>query len=400
MKRGFSLLSFVFLCLILSTGNILSIPSFARKYSISCRTCHSPSMPKLKAYGDEFAGNGFKLSDYEAPRYFIDTGDPKLSLIREFPLAARLEGFVTYNMADDEKSDLGLPFNLKVLSGGQISDHLAYYFYFYMSEHGEVAGVEDAFLMFNNLFNSELDVYLGQFQVCDPLFKREVRLSLEDYRVYTSQIGISDINLKYDKGVMLTYGFPGGTDIVVEIVNGNGLTEANPWKVFDKDKYKNVMGRISQDIGENFRLGMMGYYGNEKLLNFEKSPIQNIVIFAGADATISFDENFEINLQYVYRTDDKVYTKTTSLFHDENMKTEGFLGEILFSPEGDDSKWYALGLLNLIESDFDPADYATATLHAGYILKRNVRLVSEYTLDFTNRDSKYSKVSVGFVSAF
>ena len=76
-----------------------AIPAFARKYQISCQVCHSPAMPRLKAFGDEFAGNGFRLTEYESPRYFIQTGDDKLSLFRELPLAIRIDGFATYNLS-------------------------------------------------------------------------------------------------------------------------------------------------------------------------------------------------------------------------------------------------------------------------------------------------------------
>ena len=41
---------------------IYSIPAFARKYNMSCKVCHSP-FPKLKPYGEDFAGNGFVLKD-------------------------------------------------------------------------------------------------------------------------------------------------------------------------------------------------------------------------------------------------------------------------------------------------------------------------------------------------
>jgi hypothetical protein len=85
--------------------------------------------------------------------------------------------------------DFASPYIIKLLSGGELSERISYYFYFYFSERGEVAGVEDAFLMYNDLFGIDLDIYLGQFQVSDPLFKRELRLSLEDYVLYTSQIG-------------------------------------------------------------------------------------------------------------------------------------------------------------------------------------------------------------------
>ncbi len=401
MNRFFALLLLVVILMTLSIGSVMAIPAFARKYGISCRTCHSPAVPKLKPYGDEFAGDGFRLKDYESPRYFVETGDPKLSLIREFPLAARLEGFVTYNMANDKKPDLGLPLNLKLLSGGQLSDHLAYYFYFYMSEGGEIAGIEDAYLMYNNVLNTNLDIYVGQFQVSDPLFKRELRLSLEDYEVYGHRIGLSDIHLTYDKGLMITYGFSTGTDFVFEVVNGNGIKQADFREVFDKDKYKNFVGRISQDIGKHIRIGTFGYYGTEELLY--GSPLNpNKVIFEGADATLSLGEILELNLQYMYRTDDNVWDGYYML---GKAKTNGYMAELIFSPGGDDSKWYALGLLNLVDSDLKPVehagyDYASGTLHTGYILKRNVRIAAEYTWDFTNKNNQYGRASLGFISAF
>ena len=37
-----------------------AIPAFARKYRFSCTTCHAP-FPRLKPYGDEFAGRGFRV---------------------------------------------------------------------------------------------------------------------------------------------------------------------------------------------------------------------------------------------------------------------------------------------------------------------------------------------------
>ncbi|MCK7518582.1 MAG: hypothetical protein MZV64_13105 [Ignavibacteriales bacterium] len=41
----------------------------------------------------------------------------------------------------------------------RITKNIAYYFYFFFSERGEVAGIEDAFVMFNDLFGSDLDLY-------------------------------------------------------------------------------------------------------------------------------------------------------------------------------------------------------------------------------------------------
>ena len=243
-----------------AVGTLNAMPAFARKYQMSCKVCHSP-FPKLKPYGEEFVGNGFVLKDKEAPRYTADTGDEKVSLIRNIPIALRIEGYASFNSGHGKTFDLSTPYLIKLLSGGELFRNVSYYFYFFFSERGKVAGLEDAFIMFNDVAG-DLDVIVGQFQVSDPLFKGELRLTFENYRIYKSKPGLSGIDLTYDRGFMLTYGFKGGPDLTLEVVNGSGIgdSEANPGGRFDADKYKNVMGRVAQDIGESLRIGIFGYW--------------------------------------------------------------------------------------------------------------------------------------------
>lgn len=373
-----------------------AIPAFARKYRMSCSTCHAP-IPRLKAYGDDFAGNGFVLADQDAPRYYVDTGDPLLSLIRDFPLAVRLDGFITYNTANADASDFGAPYGLKLMSGGEFTDDIAYYFYFYMSERGEVAGVEDAYIMFNNLFDTELDLYVGQFQVSDPLFKRELRLPLEDYAIYTSKVGMSNASLKYDRGIMLTYGFETGTDIMVEVVNGNGIHEADANHLFDNDNNKDFVGRISQDIGDFLRLGFFGYTGRENLTNDLGRQEENETLIYGPDLTISFDDKVEINGQYLMRNDDKLFITGADLNPTLDVETNAALIELIVMPWGDDSRWYFDAMYNWRDSDYDAIDYQSATFHVGHLVSRNLRLVGEVTYDL---EMEFAQVGVGFVSAF
>ncbi len=377
-----------------------AIPAFARKYGISCITCHAPSAPKLKAFGDQFAGDGFRMEEYQAPRYYQETGDQKLSLLREFPLAVRMDGYFQAVADETGKTDLSAPYLIKLLSGGSISDHFSYYFYFYMSEHGEVAGVEDAFLMYNNLFNTDLDVYFGQFQVSDPLFKRELRLTFEDYSLYTARVGISDISMKYDHGLMLTYGLPTATDVIFMVVNGNGLAEATFNNLFDKDKYKSFLGRVSQGIGKNLRVGIVGYYGKEEQENFIRQGITNETIFFGPDATVTLSDILEFNMQYLLRKDGEVYPESTELNSIKDIHTNGVLGEVVYSPGGDESNWYAVGLYNYVESSYEPADYHSATLHLGYLVRRNIRFGAEFTQIFTDPRAQVSRFSLNFVSGF
>ena len=388
-----------FLTLIIVTtiaSDILAIPAFARKYNMTCKTCHSP-FPKLKPYGEDFAANGFALKDQDAPRYYVETGDPELTLIRDLPLALRLEGFVTYNQGNAEQSDFTTPLLFKLLTGGTITKDVSYFLY-YILENGEAGKIEDAWLMYNNLFGTELDITIGQFQVCDPIFKRELRLTKDDYYIYKVRPGNSNVDLTYDRGLMLAYGFDSGTDVTIEIVNGSGIGAGLESGNFDNDKYKNVLGRISQDAGEHLRIGAIGYWGKEVGESSFSSGETNELWMLGGDATVSFDP-LELNLQYVERKDDNpnFFPKWMGGITQLVYKTRGAFAELVYRPNGDESKWYAVGLFNWIESDQTDLDYKTLTGHAGYLLNRNIRLTGELTYDFTN---EYTKVGVGFVTAF
>lgn len=379
-----------------------AIPAFARKYQMSCKTCHSP-IPRLKDYGNTFAGNGFRLADQDAPRYNMETGDRLLSLIRDFPIAVRMDGYLSYDYyAESEEgiTDFKTPYGVKLLTGGELSNRLSYYFYFYLFEHGEVAGIEDAYLQYNDLFNIDLDIYAGQFQVSDPLFKRELRLTLEDYYIYTVTPGLSDISLKYDKGIMVTYGTDFGLSIVGEVINGNGIGDAeNGWQ-FDKDKYKNIMGRISQDIGNSLRVGAFVYSGKEELIGPPDEDRTNRVLIWGPDLTININDIVELNGQYVFRSDSRVLFLEEDLSPMNDANTNGGFAELIFTPKGDESRWYLTGLYNFADSDVEGLDYQSVSFHGGYLLRRNVRLVSEITYNFSEKNREFWRGSVGFVAAF
>jgi hypothetical protein len=261
-----------------------------------------------------------------------------------------------------------------------------------MNEGGRIVGVEDAFLMYHDLFRAGINVYLGQFQASDPLFKGELRYTLEEYRIYDAAPGNSLATLKYERGMVLEKPFSSGTTVTAEILNGCGIEEPE----FDIDKYKNYMFRVSQELGKTVSAGLFVYTGKETLSGIT-GPFNNKILMFGPDIKFNFEDKFVVGLQYVKRTDSDIFnwSDITSM---SNVNTQGGFAEIIYSPKGDMSKWYLTGLFNWVDSDQDDLDYKSATLHAGYLLRRNVRLVSEYTYQFSNE--KYGRVNVGFVSAF
>jgi hypothetical protein len=393
MKNTFTLSVLTLIFFTILATDLLAIPAFARKYNMSCKTCHEP-FPKLKPYGNEFAGNGFQLKDKDAPRYYVDTGDDYLSLIRDVPLAMRLEGYVTYNQGDAEQPDFTAPIVFKLLSGGAITKDVAYYIY-YILESGEPGKIEDAWLMFNNLLNTDLDFSIGQFQVSDPLYKRELRLTKADYYIYKVMPGYSNVDLTYDRGIMLAYGFDTGTSLTLEIVNGNGIGEAFPSGDFDNDVYKNPFLSIWQDINENLIVGAMGYAGREEKESSDDPDFDSIneVWMLGGQTTINFDP-LQLNLQYVFRNDDNPYFLYTD---PSKVETQGGFAELIFRPDNGESHWYGVALFNWIDSYESSLDLTQLTLHCGYLLRRNIRLVLEFSQDFTN---EYGQVELGFVTAF
>lgn len=373
-----------------AAGPAAAIPAFGRKYAMTCKTCHAP-FPKLKPYGEEFAANGFVIKDKEAPRYYVDTGDDRLSLLRDIPVAFRLEGYLSYDNGRSKALDFSAPYILKFLSGGEIAKHVSYYFYFFFGERGEVAGLEDAFLMLNDIFGPDLDLYIGQFQVSDPLFKREVRLPFEDYRIYTVKVGSSKANLTYDRGIMATLGLKSGTDLCFEIVNGSGLDPTDPFGNFDGDRYKNLLFRLSQDAGGGLRLGGFGYLGKEK-----QEGAVNRLWMAGADASLEAGP-FALDLQYLERKDDNAFH---SPFLPTEIRTRGGFAELVFRPGGDDGRWYASGLLNVVDSEQADLKYTSLTAHAGYLLRRNLRATAEITWVLDGPAGRHARVGAGLVTAF
>jgi len=368
-----------------------AIPAFARKYRMSCSTCHAP-IPRLKPYGEEFAGNAFRLDDKEPKRFFPDTGDDLLMLQREFPIAARFEGYVRYDHDEEEqRSDFQAPYGIKLLSGGNISEHIGYYFYFYLSEAGEIAGVEDAYLHFNNLFGVDFDVMVGQFQVSDPLFKRELRLTYEDYAAYKVRVGDSPVDLTYDRGFILTYGADFGLDAVFEAVNGNGIGEAED-DLFDNDRLRNFMLRLSQSVGP-VRIGGFGYYGDTEM-EHETGPVSDVVYYWGVDGTIDVGDRLQFNGQYLRRADDNPFFLAAGAV---DYETIGGMAELIFAPQGDRSRHWLIGLYNYIDSQMPGLDYRSETLSYSYLLRRNLRLVAETT--FIETDESW-RIIGGFVSAF
>ncbi len=374
-----------------------AIPAFGRRHKVSCTTCHAP-FPKLKPYGDEFAGDGFVMPDDDPDRDYIIEGDDLLRLNRDFPLAVRFDAYALMEEDADIDNDLQIPWGLKLMSGGALYKNIGYYFYFYMSERGEVAGIEDAYIHFNDILGQPWDVMVGQFQTSDPLMKRELRLTFEDYQIYKVNPGGSGTNLAYDRGVMITYGIAAtGTDLAGMVVNGNGKDEAGGDHKFDSDGFKNVGFRLSQAVGEYGSVGGFFYLGKEEPYD----EWENEITYYGPDLNVAVGP-VELTAQYLMRTDSAPPDMHSAWAQkpEDDVETAGIVAELILAPQLDESRWLLTLLYNQVDYDqkvLADDDYETMTASWTYLLARNLRLIAEFTRDL---EAERSRGVVGLVGAF
>jgi hypothetical protein len=416
MKSLTRVLALAFLMLNVSPRTARAIPSFARKYRVSCMQCHSP-VPRLNAFGEAFAANGFEFAVGEPPRDTVGTTDALLRLQNDLPLAVRFDAYVRAQnkpTGGQNSIDLQSPWVIKLLSGGQVSDKVSYYMYFLLGERGEVGGLEDAYVQFTDVLESGVSLIVGQFQVSDPLFKRELRLEYEDYQPYRVRVGLSAADLTYDRGIMALWSPREGTDVAFELVAGRGLNAASGNRQYDADDAKSTMLRISQDIG-SLRIGAFAYRGYET-----GSGTRNTITMWGPDATLPLGSFGEINASFVRRVDRDPFFGSCSLINPcpgnatlpfGTTVNSGFAEAVLW-PQGPTGRLFFTALYNWVDSDRPVVSlrlgeqdqgvgylskYNTVSTGVNYLYKRNIRMLGELAWDIEREQARFV---VGTMLAF
>ena len=399
------LLSMLLLLITLIPTKSDAMPVFARKYDMSCITCHA-AFPKLNEFGEQFASDNMRLPNWK------DTtksgGDDMLALPDTVPLALRTQAYVQKreantidldgNVVASADTDIQSPYLIKLLSSAPLSDHITYYFYAIFAEkggNGEVI-VEDAWFRHDDVFSTDVGMMLGQFQVSDLMFAREVRLTFQDFMVYRMA------GLTYDRGLVFDYA-AGPVDLALGWVNGNGIEEnftinspgyKRPDHLFDNNSGKAVFGRIGSEVaGVGF--GLFGYSGSQK--NAEDPA-----------GTTSGDRDTD-KISYGIDLSGMVGGKTYWFAQLLQNEWDGFL------QEGTNYKWFGSFIgVDYIHSDrwaysllynytdandfentdtiYEGIDMNSVTLTASYYFMRNIKGIIEVNfdlLDSVNQTGNY-----------
>jgi len=385
------------------SGFAHAMPGFARQYELSCNVCHA-AVPRLNAFGQQFADElNMRLPNWKEKT--VSGGDELLALPRQFPVGIRAQAFVqvregedidplTGPTGNDSDFDFQAPYLIKLITSAPLSDHITFYAYGIFAEKGENGTVliEDAWFSHDNLFGTGISAQLGQFQISDVMFPREVRLTFQDFQVYR-MAGVT-----YDRGVLFGRGF-GPVDIDIGAVNGNGINDSvnidspgfrRPDRLFDRDDDKSIFGRIGTRLGL-VSAGLFGLSGKQRSA-------------AGLAGELSGARN----------TDRRIYGIDVSGQRGANLFWFGQVlwnewDDFLDSAPGRDFEWWGgfLGLdyvrndrwaFSLLYNYNDAGDFKgtqtvfegiemnTLTLGASYYFMRNVKAVIELNVDFLSRD--------------
>lgn len=398
--------------LLLVSNTLQAAPLFARQYGISCTACHS-AFPKLNDFGQHFVDSNYRLPNWKDTT--VKTGDNELALPAQIPIAIRAQGFVqgrnaeTIDVTTGERTnadvDFQAPYLVKLISSAPLSDHITYYFYGIFAEkggNGETV-IEDAWFSYDDLLGSGVSLMLGQFQVSDLMFPREIRLTFQDFMPYR-MAGIT-----YERGLILERGV-GDFDVSVGFVNGNGIDEnftinspgyRRSDHLFDNDNNKAGFIRLGSDIGP-VAAGLFAYAGEQKnatgaagTVSGTRDTDKNIV---GLDASGKIGLNTHWFGQLLWNEWDGFLAENTSY---------NWFGMFAGIDYITDDQWTYSVLYNYADAkDFDSTDTVyegidinSLTFNASYYFMRNVKGVIEINFDFLDKEPQTGTYYTGHLTS-
>ena len=273
--------------------------------------------------------------------------------------------------------DFAFPAAAKLISGAPISKNLNYYTYFLLGENGEVGGLEDTWVILHDAPLKGLGIQVGQFQIMDVVFPRELRLTRQDYLVYTVPLSDSGFDLTYQRGINVSYAVK-NVGLLVGVVNGNGIGGGHEGQgypgrtpvIFDNDLAKVGYAHLAFE-STYLNFGWFGLKGAEG-----RQADANRMWRTGPDAELMLGR-LRVFAQFLTGVDDNPHFSLRKQNPDQLRLSGGFVGATLILTD----RWVLAGLYNRVVSDKHPLDASIVTAGGSYYWRRNFKLGIEGSYD-------------------
>ena len=192
---------------------------------MSCTTCHAP-FPRLKPFGEEF-GEASPMPPGEEPaRAELDLGDPLLQLPRELPLAIRFDGFATLQGNPSRRpTDLQAPWVVGASWPAARSPRAWRCTATTSWSRARPASSRTCTSELSGPFGLPVDILLGQFQLCNPIAKRELRTRAARLRNPEDARGRLARQYHLRPGRWRSPAGSARISAVATVTNGNGIGE-------------------------------------------------------------------------------------------------------------------------------------------------------------------------------
>jgi len=293
------------LTLTVSIRNGEAIPAFARKYGVSCTTCHV-SIPELHGFGEAFRNNGYRFPK-ETPELLQEKpvqlgGKPQEKLWPQkaiwpgeipgtVPVALRIKADYRIEPQNAVKSDFLLPQEVELLSGGNLGKSVSFFVEFVLVEDAEFGGVELAYVQFHRLWGHPLlNLTVGQFEPIAVPFSHIRKITIAAYPTSDFRNGGNPFRFRDRQRGLELWGLNGGGLLYgLGLVNGNGDGAEGPSGTFDNNSAKDFYWRLSYKFGglaltgeggrlppmeawqdNSLRLGGFGYIGSAPESRFHR----------------------------------------------------------------------------------------------------------------------------------
>lgn len=186
---GVVTLFFTFIFLIVFTQSTKAVPSFARRYKLSCNTCHTV-FPALNEYGRLFRAKGYRLpgsadiiageeplglgTEVEMPGAKKPLGIPFIDIPATSVAGFQVVSDYVYRPDDKVTNEFTGISSLGLIFGGAMGNRFSFFGNVALFEDGEFEGIDRLFLQYNRALG--FNIRVGQFEPRAISFSNHRRL--------------------------------------------------------------------------------------------------------------------------------------------------------------------------------------------------------------------------------
>lgn len=129
--KSFSFLFLIILITLFNSAPAEAIPAFARKYDMSCTSCHTKP-PRLNAFGEAFHMSGYQIpqtTEGELRRKRqIGHFNSEIEMLNIFALRVTGNFSESFSGGNPDATNLALPREIELYFGGTLTDDVSYFF--------------------------------------------------------------------------------------------------------------------------------------------------------------------------------------------------------------------------------------------------------------------------------